>query len=83
MKSRTVAPFWELFEALPSEVQNVAFKAYRLWRVNPASRGLRFKRVCDSEPVYSVRIGRSYRALGLLEGDRCTGILEEVSKQYH
>lgn len=69
MKSRTVSPFWELFEELPPKIQVLASKAYRLWRVNPASKGLRFKRVCDSEPIYSVRIGREYRALGLLEGD--------------
>lgn len=27
--------------------------------------GLQFKRVHPSEPIYSVRIGRSWRALGL------------------
>lgn len=69
MKSRTVSPFWELFEALPPEIQVLASKAYRLWRVNPSVPGSRFKRVSESEPIYSVRIGRGYRALGLLEGD--------------
>ena len=69
MKSRTVSPFWKLFEALPSDIQRLASKAYRLWRVNPSAKGLYFKRVCQSDPIYSVRIGRGYRALGLMEGD--------------
>jgi len=30
---------------------------------------LRFKRVSECEPIYSVRIGHGHRALDLLEGD--------------
>lgn len=36
---------------------------------NPSAGGLRFKRVNENEPIYSIRIGRDHRALGLLEGD--------------
>ncbi len=64
MKSRTVSPFWNLFDTLPPEIQRLASKSYRLWRVNPSAKGLYFKRVSQSEPIYS---GRGYRALGLLE----------------
>ena len=69
MKSRTVPDFWKLFGDLPPDIQRRAYKAYRLWRANPFAGGLRFKRVSKREPIYSVRIGRGYRALGLLEGD--------------
>ena len=69
MKSHALPDFWKLFYALPLEVQRQAAKAYRLWRSNPFAGGLRFKRVSQSDPIYSVRIGRNYRALGLLEGD--------------
>jgi hypothetical protein len=69
MRSRTVPDFWKLFDDLPSDVRRRAYKAYRRWRVNPFASGLRFKRVSESAPLYSVRIGRGYRALGLLEGD--------------
>ncbi len=69
MKSRTVPDFWELFHDLPPEIQRKASEAYRLWRANPFAGSLRFKRVSETEPIYSVRIGRKYRALGLLEGD--------------
>ena len=34
---------------------------------NPFASSLRFKRVSEREPIYS--IGRGYWALGLLEGD--------------
>jgi hypothetical protein len=40
-----------------------------LWKNNPRHASLRFKKVHSTEPVYSVRIGRDWRALGLLEGD--------------
>ncbi|MCX7708133.1 MAG: hypothetical protein N2204_09010 [Anaerolineae bacterium] len=66
MKSRTTRSFREAFRALPSEVRERARRAYRLWRENPDLPGLRFKRVGQD---VSVRIGRDYRALGLIEGD--------------
>jgi hypothetical protein len=69
MKSVTTSQFWKLYAALPVEIQNRADKAYKLWQLNPQARGLFFKRVGKRSPVYSVRIGRSYRALGLIEGD--------------
>lgn len=69
MKSRTVLDFWRLFDNLPSDIKQRAYKAYRLWRANPFAGGLRFKRVSEQEPIYSIRIGRGYRALGMLQGD--------------
>lgn len=69
MKSRTVAGFWKLYNDLSPDIQRKANKAYRLWRANPSARGLYFKRVSESDPLYSVRIGRGHRAVGLLEGD--------------
>ncbi|NJL60392.1 MAG: hypothetical protein HC887_12930 [Desulfobacteraceae bacterium] len=69
MKSRTVSDFWKFFDNLPSEIQNRAFKKYKQWRKNPFAGSLMFKRVSESEPVYSVRIGQGYRALGILEED--------------
>jgi len=69
MKSRTVPDFWRLFHNLPPPVQQRAYKAYRQWQANPSTKGLRFKRVSAEEPIYSIRIGRDYRALGVIEGD--------------
>jgi hypothetical protein len=69
MKSRALPSFWQMFEKLPAEIQQRTHRAYRLWRVNPSAKGLYFKRVSASEPIYSVRIGLEYRALGLLDHD--------------
>jgi len=69
VKSSTIANFWKLFYKLSPEIQANAYKAYRLWRANPFASSLRFKRVSNTEPIYSVRIGQGYRALGLLEDD--------------
>lgn len=69
MKSVTTSQFWKLYDSLPEGVQRQADRAYELWRVNPQAQGLYFKRVGKQRPVYSVRIGRGHRALGLLEGE--------------
>lgn len=70
MKSSVTKEFRKRLNALPSEVQEQAGRAYALWRSNPYHPSLQFKRVSQRQPIYSVRIGLGYRALGLLEGDR-------------
>jgi hypothetical protein len=69
MKSQTLPQFWKRYYQLPKNIRRRAIKAYRIWRKNPHSPGLQFKLVGKRRPVYSVRITRSYRALGLLEED--------------
>ena len=66
MNSRTTRSFRAAFRSLPPDVRRRARRAYRLWRETPNLPGLRFKRIGDK---VSVRIGRDYRALGILEGD--------------
>lgn len=72
MKSQTTQSFWTHYRALPPEVRQRARHAYRLWRTDPSHPSLFFKRVKESQPLYSVRIGRAHRALGLLKGDTIT-----------
>ena len=74
MNSRTTRSFWKLFDAMPTGVRDQARKSYRLWHDDPSHPSLYFKRVHAREPLYSVRVGRGYRALGLLEGDTVTWI---------
>lgn len=69
MKSHALPSFWKQLEELPPEIQQRAHHAYHLWRTNPFAHSLRFKRVNNNEPIYSVRIGLAHRALRLLEGD--------------
>ena len=61
--------FIELFQPLPDEVKQLARKNYRLWQENHRHPSLQFKQVHSTESFYSVRIGRNWRAIGLLEGD--------------
>ena len=67
MKSRTTAAFRKRFAALPLEIRNQARVAYRLFAANPRHSSLHFKRVHATEPIYSARVGRSYRVVGLIE----------------
>ena len=69
MISRTTRRFREELARLPDEVQRQARKAYRLFRDNPRHPSLRLKRVHPIKPIYSVRVSRNCRALGVLDGD--------------
>ena len=62
----------ECFARLPEEVREQAGRAYRLWRANPSHPGLRFKPIRGQAGLYSVRVGRAWRALGRLEGETVT-----------
>ena len=68
IESRTTRGFRTAFAALPEEIQSQARRAYQLFRANPDHPSLRFKKVDETENVYSVRIGLGYRALGVLDG---------------
>jgi hypothetical protein len=72
VKSLVTEDFVACFRRLPNEIKDVARKNYRLWRENPHHPSLQFKRVNKKEPIYSVRIGIGFRALGLSEGDAIT-----------
>jgi hypothetical protein len=69
VRSRTTAAFRKALEALPTRVRAQAQRAYSVFRSDPNHPSLRFKPVHPSRPIYSVRIGIHYRALGVREGD--------------
>lgn len=69
MRSNVSKEFRERLSQLPLTVQEQAARAYALWRANPQHPSLQFKRISQTEPVYSVRIGIGYRALGLRNAD--------------
>lgn len=72
MKSRLSEDFLDCFAGLPDAVKDQARKSYRLWKDDPSHPGVRFKRIHNIEDLYSVRIGKGWRALGLLDGDTIT-----------
>lgn len=69
MKSSVTKEFRKRLASLPMEAQEQAARAYTLWRADPYHPSLQFKRVSHRQPIYSVRVGIGYRALGLREDD--------------
>ncbi|MEK6409167.1 MAG: hypothetical protein AABN34_19760 [Acidobacteriota bacterium] len=72
MNSATLPSFWTAYRSLDERVRQTARKAYRLWAENPFHPSLHFKCVNREESIWSVRITRGYRAVGILEGDTVT-----------
>ena len=66
MKSATTERFRKLYAAAGAQRQVQIKRAYKLWRDNPAHPSIRFKKVHDTEPIYSVRVDLDWRALGVL-----------------
>lgn len=69
MKSRINEDFLEAYRRLLVEIREQARRAYRLFRDNPKHPSLNFKPVHPTQPIYSVRITRSYRAIGVMVED--------------
>lgn len=60
--------FQPLYDALPIEVRKIADKNFALLREDPKHPSLHFKRVCGD--LWSVRVGRNYRAVAIEGTDR-------------
>jgi hypothetical protein len=65
VKSHLTEDFISCFGKLPSRVQSLARKNYKIWRQNASHPALQFKRVGKRKAVYSVRVGIGWRALGV------------------
>ena len=60
MKHLATPQFWELYQNLPSQIQDLADKNYALLKQDPTHPSLHLKKVKN---FWSVRIGIRYRAL--------------------
>ena len=69
MNSRTTRAFRDALAELPLDIRRHAREAYRRFQQDPKHPGLRFKKVHDTKPIYSVRVGIDHRAVGALRGD--------------
>jgi hypothetical protein len=67
LKSVTTIRFRKCLNKLPKEVQERARQAYQIWKQNHDYPSLHFKQIDNKQPIYSVRVGLSYRALGIKE----------------
>ena len=62
----TTPDFWRLYNALPQDVRDLADKNYALLKADPSHPSLHFKNI---EGLWSVRVGRHYRALGAMRAE--------------
>ncbi|MDQ3180891.1 MAG: hypothetical protein M3Q33_10265 [Acidobacteriota bacterium] len=69
MKSRAGEKFWKAFKNLPAQIQRRARQAYRLWQENPFHPSLQFKQIHPHKPIFSVRVGIGWRAVGVKQAE--------------
>ncbi|MSR81128.1 MAG: hypothetical protein EXS11_10450 [Gemmataceae bacterium] len=62
MKHYTSSSFWTLYSNLSSEIRELADKNYEILKANPRHPSLHLKRI---EELWSVRVGKHYRAIGI------------------
>jgi hypothetical protein len=67
--SRTTERFRKAFDNLPEQIQRRAREAYQQFQQDPYYPSLRFRQVHPTLPVYSARINRDYRAVGIRTGE--------------
>ena len=60
MKSHALGSFWKCYEQLPQHIQKLADKNFALLKANPQHPSLGLKK---KGQVYTVEVGRSYRAI--------------------
>ncbi len=65
MISRTTDAFWKRYETLPLQTRKEAKRAYKAFKQNPYHPSLHFKRVHSTRPIFSLRITKDYRAVGI------------------
>ena len=69
MKSKTTDKFWKSYNNLPAEIKKKAKESYQLFRKDPYHSSLRFKKIHSNRNIFSVRITKDYRAVGVIEKD--------------
>ena len=55
------------YKSLPLPIRTIAKKHYKLFKINPYHSSLHFKRVHSNKPIYSARINKNYRTLGVIQ----------------
>ena len=70
MKPQVTSEFRTYLGGLPVKIRDQARAAYARFRQNPWHPGIHFKKGNDDLNIYSARVGRQYRAVGIVEGDK-------------
>ncbi len=66
MLHRATSRFWNAFGKLPPDIQNLAKKNFILLKDNPRHPSLKLKKIGE---LWSVRVGKAYRALAIEDED--------------
>ena len=74
MNSQTLPRFWQLYYQLPPDVRQAARNAYQRFLVDPGHPGLQFQRLRSNPHLWSVRVTKNYRAVGIVQGNTITWI---------
>ena len=69
MKSTVVKSFWNHFSQLSEENRKTAKEKFRLWKNNPWHSSLRFKCVNSPKELWSARVSKNIRAVGIKSND--------------
>ncbi len=72
MTSLTSPNFWKLYRQLTQKVREAARKAYRHFRVDPTHPSLHFHRLKTNDELWSVRVTKNHRAVGLVDRNTIT-----------
>lgn len=67
MISHTTERFRKLLDNLPEEIKKQANQSYIKFQDDPYQSGLHFKRIHSKKPIFSIRITKDYRSLGVLQ----------------
>lgn len=68
MNSKTTDRFWKCYAKLPIAIKKRAKEVYRQFQKDPYYPNLHFKQIHSTRLVFSVRITKDYRAVGIIQG---------------
>jgi hypothetical protein len=67
MESHTSEKFWKCFDELPAQIQIKAKALYPRWKDDPWDPVFQFRQIHTTLPIYSIRIGINWRAVGTIK----------------
>jgi len=82
VESETTQEFRDRLAKLPASVRSYAQRVCGRWQVDPWQPALQFKPIHQSLPIYSVRIGLHWRAIGIREADKVIWFWIGSHKEY-
>jgi hypothetical protein len=57
-------------------------RAYKLWLKNTHHPSLHFKKIHDQEPIWSVRVSKNYRVIGVMRDEKMIWFFVGTHAQY-